>query len=307
MLKIGSHVSMNGKDMLLGSVKEALSYNANSFMIYTGAPQNTIRRKTSEMKIEEAKALMEEHDLSLDNVIVHAPYVMNLANGDPEKRQFAVDFLTSEIKRTAEIGAKQIVLHPGAHVKQGVDVGIKYIVEGLNKVIENTQGLDVKIALETMAGKGTEVGKTFEELKAIIDGVNDDARLSVCFDTCHTHDAGYGTKDDFDAVISEFDQVIGKERISVFHINDSKNPLNAHKDRHENIGFGYIGFDALNYIVNHPDFMDVPKILETPYVTETEDSKDKVFPPYKEEIEMFRNKVFDQNVLHNIRKKDAIS
>lgn len=303
MLKIGSHVSMNGKEMLVGSVKEALSYDANSFMIYTGAPQNTRRKPTSELRIEEAKALMEEHNLSLDNVIVHAPYIMNLANQDPEKRQFAVDFLTKEIERTAAIGAKQIVLHPGAHVKQGAEVGIMHIIAGLNKVIENTKGLDVLIALETMAGKGTEVGRNFGELKAIIDGVDDNSRISVCFDTCHTHDSGYLTKDNFDKVVEEFDSVIGKERISVFHINDSKNDLGASKDRHENIGFGYIGFEALNYIVNHKDFMDVPKILETPYVTETEDSKDKVYPPYKHEITMFRNQVFNENIMNDIRNK----
>jgi len=303
MLKIGSHVSMNGKEMLVGSVKEALSYNANAFMIYTGAPQNTRRKPISEMRIEEAKALMKESNLSFDNVIVHAPYVMNLANPDPLKQEFAVDFFTEEIKRTASIGAKQIVLHPGAHVKEGVEVGIKNIINGLNKVIENTKDLDVLIALETMAGKGTECGKTFEELKMIFDGVTNNKRLSVCFDTCHTHDAGYKTKEDFDSVIKEFDELIGKERISVFHINDSKNDFGAAKDRHENIGFGFIGFDALNYIVNHKDFLDIPKILETPYVAKEETPKEKVFPPYKEEIQMFINQEFDQNILKKIRQK----
>lgn len=305
MLKIGSHVSMRGKDMLLGSVKETLSYNANSFMIYTGAPQNTRRKPISEMKIDEAKELMIENGLSLDNVIVHAPYIMNLANGDPEKRQFAVDFFTKEIERTAEIGAKQIVLHPGAHVKQGPEIGIEHIINGLNQVIENTKGLDVLIALETMAGKGTEVGRNFDELKSIIEGVTDPSRISVCFDTCHTHDAGYSTKEDFDAVIKEFDVKIGKDKISVFHINDSKNPLGASKDRHENVGFGYIGYKALNYIVNHPDFMHVPKILETPYITETPETKERLYPPYKEEIEMFRTQVFDEEVINKIRKKDT--
>ncbi len=306
MLKIGSHVSLKGKEMLLGSVKETLSYNANSFMIYTGAPQNTRRKPIEELKIPEAVALMKENGLSLDNVVVHAPYVMNLANPDPEKRDFAVKFFTSEIERTAKIGAKQIVLHPGAHVKQGADIGITNIIEGLDRVIENTKDLDVLIALETMAGKGTECGRNFEELAQIINGVKDNSRLSVCFDTCHTHDAGYDTKAAFDKVIKEFDQVIGKERISVFHINDSKNEKGAGKDRHENIGFGYIGFDALNYIVNHPDFMDIPKILETPYVTKTSESKEKVFPPYKEEIAMFRAQKFDLKVLAKIRKKDVI-
>jgi len=303
MLKIGSHVSMNGSDMLVGSVKEALSYKANSFMIYTGAPQNTRRKPLSELRIEEAKALMKKNGLSLDNVVVHAPYVMNLANQDPEKRAFAVEFLTSEIQRTHAIGAKQIVLHPGAHVKQGADIGIAHIIEGLNKVIENTKELDVIIALETMAGKGTECGRNFEELKLIFDGVSNNNRLGVCFDTCHTHDAGYLVKDHFDQVIEQFDQIIGKDKITVFHINDSKNDLGAAKDRHENIGFGYLGFDALNHIVNHPDFEDVPKILETPYVTETPDSKDRVFPPYLEEIEMFRTQQFDPEILQKIRQK----
>jgi len=293
---------MGGKEMLVGSVKEALSYNANAFMIYTGAPQNTSRRPLNQMKIEEAKALMEEHNIPFDNVVVHAPYIMNLANMDPEKRQFAVDFLTTEIKRTAAIGAKQIVLHPGAHVKQGAKVGIEHIINALNLVIENTKDLDVLIALETMSGKGTEIGRSFEELKAIIDGVEHDERISVCFDTCHTHDAGYATKENFDAVIEEFDCIVGKERISAFHINDSKNPLGASKDRHENIGFGYIGYDALNYIVNHPDFMDIPKILETPYITETPDSKERLYPPYKREIEMFRAQEYDPEYVEIIRK-----
>ncbi len=303
MLKIGSHVSMNGKEMLLGSVKEAISYGANAFMIYTGAPQNTQRRPISDMRIEEAQVLMKEHGLSFDNVIVHAPYVMNLANHDPEKRAFAVDFLTSEIKRTAAIGAKQIVLHPGAHVKQGVDIGIQYIIEGLNQVIENTKDLDVFIALETMAGKGTEVGKTFEELKRIIDGVTHNERLSVCFDTCHTHDSGYHVKDNFNEVIEEFDRVIGKERISVFHINDSKNPIEASKDRHENIGFGYIGYEALYGVVHHPDFLEIPKILETPYITKNDESKERLYPPYKEEIEMLQHHIFDTLLVEKIREK----
>ena len=302
-MKIGSHVSMNGKDMLLASVKEAISYNANAFMIYTGAPQNTRRKAISEMKIEEATALMNEHNIPFENVIVHAPYIMNLANADPEKRAFAVEFLTKEIERTDAIGAKQIVLHPGAHVKQGPDIGLAFIIDGLNKVIENTKNLDVLIALETMAGKGTECGKSFEELKVIFDGVRHSERLSVCFDTCHTHDAGYDTKDDFDKVIEEVDSLIGKERISVFHINDSKNPKGASKDRHENIGFGYIGYEALHKIIHHKDFLDIPKILETPYVTETPDSKERLYPPYKEEIEMLKSDNYNENILTEIRKK----
>jgi deoxyribonuclease IV len=295
MLKVGSHVSMSGDEMYLGSVKEALSYKANAFMIYTGAPQNTIRKKISELKIEEAVQCMKENGLSFDNVIVHAPYIINLANPDPEKRAFAITFLTEEVKRSAAMHAKQIVLHPGSAVGKDREEAIKWIAEGVKKVISNTKNLDVKIALETMAGKGNEIGKTFEELKAIIDLVDEDARVSVCFDTCHTHDAGYRTKDDFEYVIKHFDEIVGKKYISVFHINDSKNLIGAAKDRHENFGFGFIGFDSLMKIVYHPDFMNVPKILETPYI------EDK--PPYLEEIEMIRKEVFDPELVEKIKQK----
>ncbi len=297
MIKIGSHVNMSGDDMLLGSVKEALSYNANAMMIYTGAPQNTRRKAIDELKITEAHELLRKNDISLNDVIVHAPYIMNLASPDSHKFQFAIDFLTSEIIRAYHIGAKQIVLHPGAHVGIGEEAAIKQIIRGLNEVIRNTKTLDVKIALETMAGKGTEVGKTFEELAEILNGVTDNERLSICFDTCHTHDSSYNIKEDFNQVITEFDKVIGKEHISVFHINDSKNPLGARKDRHENIGFGYIGFNALNEIVHHVDFTNIPKILETPYI----DIDDKSFPPYLEEINNFRQKSFNKTgILTNL-------
>ncbi len=296
MVKIGSHVSIGGKDMFLGSVKEALNYKANVFMIYTGAPQNTRRVDVSKMKIEEALDYMASHGINpITDVIVHAPYIMNLANPDPEKRAFAVDFLTREIVRTNMMHATQIVLHPGSAVGKDRPQAIKWIAEGLNQVIANTKDLKVKIALETMAGKGNEVGKTFEELREIIDLVEDNHRLSVCFDTCHTHDAGYDIKDDFQKVINHFDEVVGKERISVFHINDSKNPQGAAKDRHENFGFGYIGFDALLKVVYHKDFMNIPKILETPYIEKK--------APYLEEIEMIRNRVFDSKLQEKIAKK----
>ncbi|QVK19174.1 deoxyribonuclease IV [Mycoplasmatota bacterium] len=289
MIKIGSHVNMSGNDMFLGSVKEALSYGANAFMIYTGAPQNTRRKALDKMKIKEAHVLLNENKIALDDIVVHAPYIMNLANPDPVKHQFAIDFLTSEINRTYALGIKQIVLHPGAHVGSGEKDAINRIIKGLNQVIENTFDKDVKIALETMAGKGTEVGKSFEELANIITGVTHNERLSVCFDTCHTHDYGYPVKENFEQVINDFDKIIGKNRISVFHINDSKNPSGARKDRHQNIGFGHIGFDSLNEIVHHPDFTKVPKILETPHIL-IEDKKS--LPPYLEEITNFRNKLF---------------
>ncbi|CCI60922.1 deoxyribonuclease IV [Staphylococcus equorum] len=293
---LGSHVSMNGKKMLEGSAEEAYKLGESTFMIYTGAPQNTRRKPIEELNIEKGHEIMEQHGLS--NIVVHAPYIINIANTiKPHVFDLGVEFLQSEIERTQALGAKDIVLHPGSHVGEGADVGIKKIIEGLNEVLTNDN--NVRIALETMAGKGSEIGRNFEEIARIIDGVNHNERLSVCFDTCHTHDAGYNVKEDFDGVLNEFDKIVGVDRIKVVHVNDSKNDIGAHKDRHENIGFGYIGFDALNYIVHHDTFKDVPKILETPFVGEDKKSKK---PPYKLEIEMLKQQQFDpelQNKLLN--------
>lgn len=201
----------------------------------------------------------------IDNIVVHAPYIINIGNTtNPATFELGVEFLTSEIQRTHALGARQIVLHPGAHVGAGAETGIKQIISGLNEVLRPDQ--EVQIALETMAGKGSECGRSFEEIAMIIDGVTHNEKLSVCFDTCHVHDAGYDIVNDFDGVLNEFDKTVGIDRIKVLHVNDSKNSCGAKKDRHENIGFGHIGFDALNYIVHHPAFVDVPKILETPYV-----------------------------------------
>ena len=229
-----------------------------------------------------------------NHIVVHAPYVMNLANPSLEKREFAIEFLTSEIERSHRMHATQIVLHPGSAVASTVEQGISWIAEGLNQVIENTKDKPVRIALETMAGKGNEIGRTFEELKQIIDLIHDKSRVSVCFDTCHTHDSGYDIKHNFQSVIDEFDRVIGKEYISVFHINDSKNIRGARKDRHENIGFGEIGFEALMEVVYHQDFIKIPKILETPYIEEN--------APYKEELEMIRNNQFNPNLKETFLK-----
>lgn len=291
---IGSHVSMSGKKMLLASAEEAHQYGASTFMIYTGAPQNTRRKAIEDLNIEAGHAAMKEYGLS--NIVVHAPYIINIANTNkPEVFELGVNFLQNEIERTEAIGAKDIVLHPGSHVGAGADVGIKRIIEGLNEVLTNNN--DVRIALETMAGKGSEIGRTFEEIAQIIDGVTHNERLSICLDTCHIHDAGYDVVNDFDGVLNEFDKIIGVDRIKVVHVNDSKNPREAHKDRHENIGFGHIGFDALNYVVHHPQFENIPKILETPYVGE--DKKNKK-PPYKFEIEAFRNEKFDPKMKNKI-------
>lgn len=291
---LGSHVSMNGKKMLEGSAEEAHKFGESTFMIYTGAPQNTRRKPIEELNIEKGHEIMKAHGLS--NIVVHAPYIINIANTvKPHVFELGVEFLQSEIERTQAVGAQDIVLHPGSHVGEGTDAGIKKIIEGLNEVLTNDN--NVRIALETMAGKGSEVGRNFEELARIIDGVNHNDRLSVCFDTCHTHDAGYNVKEDFDGVLNEFDKIIGVDRIKVVHVNDSKNDIGAHKDRHENIGFGYIGFDALNYVVHHDTFKDIPKILETPYVGE--DKKNKK-PPYKLEIEMLKQQKFDEDLKNKI-------
>ena len=296
MLKLGSHVGMNGKEMFLGSVKEALSYGANTFMVYTGAPQNTRRKDVSELNIEAGQALMKENGIS--EFVVHAPYIINLANTVKEETyNLAVEFLQVEIERTQAMGSTTLVLHPGSHVGAGVEAGTAQIIKGLNEVL--TKDTKVNIALETMAGKGSEIGRNFEELARIYDGVTYSDKLRVCFDTCHTNDAGYDLVNSLDSVMEEFDRYIGKDQIAVFHINDSKNERGAQKDRHENFGFGNIGFDALLSVVNHPDFTDVPKILETPYIPLPDDKK-KSFAPYKWEIEMIRKGEFDPEMKEKI-------
>ncbi len=294
LLKIGSHVSMSGKKMLLGASEEAVSYGANTFMIYTGAPQNTRRKKIEDLNIAAGQLHMEQN--GIEDIIVHAPYIINIANTtNPATFELGVNFLRSEIERTEALGARQIVLHPGAHVGAGAEVGIKRIIEGLNEVLTGNENL--QIALETMAGKGSECGCTFEELAMIMDGVTHNDKLSVCFDTCHTHDAGYNIVEDFDGVLQEFDRIVGIDKLKVLHINDSKNILGARKDRHENIGYGQIGFESLVKIVHHPQLEDVPKILETPYVGTDKTNKKA---PYKHEIAMIKNKAFNENLLQEI-------
>lgn len=280
MILLGSHVGMSGKDMLLNSVREALSYGANTFMVYTGAPQNTRRKEISELNIPAARACMEEN--GMHNFIVHAPYIINLANTvKPETFALATEFLEKEITRTAAMGADVLVLHPGSHVGAGEEAGIAQICKGLNQVLN--EDTPVYIALETMAGKGSELGRSFEELKAIYDGCNYPEKLRVCFDTCHTNDAGYDLVHHYEEVMEEFDRILGLDQIAVFHINDSKNPRGAHKDRHENFGKGCLGADALMQVIADPRFVSIPKILETPYRKDPDNPK-KSTPPYQEEI-----------------------
>ena len=293
---IGSHVGMSGKEMLLGSAKEAVSYGANTFMFYTGAPQNTKRKEISELNIAPAWDYMKEH--GIEEIIVHAPYIINLGNSiKPETFDIAVKFLALELERSAACKSNTLILHPGAHVGAGVDAGIDQIDKGINEVL--TKDTTCNIALETMAGKGSEIGRTFEELARIFDKVTYNEKLRVCFDTCHAHDSGYDIVHDFDGVMEQFDKIIGKDRIAVFHINDSKNVRGAAKDRHANIGFGELGFDTLSYIIHHKDFEEIPKILETPYIPSPTKEK-KSYAPYKYEIEMLRNNTFDPDVMEHI-------
>ena len=281
-IKLGCHVGMAGKEMFLASAKEAASYGANVFMLYTGAPQNTRRKDISELNIEAGWEYARQH--GIEEIVVHAPYIINLANTvKPETYELAVEFLEKEIIRTAAMRSRIMVLHPGSHVNAGVEAGIAQVIKGLNTVL-NQNDDDVYIALETMAGKGSEVGRTFEELKAIYDGVDKKDRLRVCFDTCHVNYGGYDIVIHYDEVFEEFDKVIGLDQIAVFHINDSMNPLGAHKDRHANIDKGSIGYETLHRLVHDERFIDVPKILETPWLAE-EGSDKKTKPPYKEEIE----------------------
>lgn len=281
-IKLGCHVGMAGKEMFLASAKEAASYGANVFMLYTGAPQNTRRKDISELNIEAGWEYARQHEI--EEIVVHAPYIINLANTvKPETYELAVEFLEKEIIRTAAMRSRIMVLHPGSHVNAGMEAGIAQVIKGLNTVL-NQNDDDVYIALETMAGKGSEVGRTFEELKAIYDGVDKKDRLRVCFDTCHVNDAGYDIVNHYDEVFEEFDKVIGLDQIAVFHINDSMNPLGAHKDRHANIDKGSIGYETLHRLVHDERFINVPKILETPWLAE-EGSDKKTKPPYKEEIE----------------------
>lgn len=280
-MQIGSHVSISGKEMLLGSVKEALSYGANTFMVYTGAPQNTKRKAIEELNIEAATAYMKDNGIT--NFIVHAPYIINLANSlNPDIYKLGIDFLAEEINRTTKMGSNIIVLHPGSHVGAGVNIGINYISDALNQIL--TPNTSCYIALETMAGKGSEIGRNFEELAKIFDKVHCNDKLRVCFDTCHVHDSGYDIVNAFDNVIEHFDSLLGIENIAVFHINDSKNPCGAMKDRHANIGDGYIGYECLHSLVHDKRFLSIPKILETPYIPDETNPK-LTHPPYQKEIE----------------------
>jgi len=295
-LIIGSHVSFKSDKQLLGSVNEALSYGANTFMFYTGAPQNTIRSNINDNLTNKALEVMKENNINIDNVIVHAPYIVNLAKEDND---FAISFLKQEIKRCSMLHIKYMVLHPGSSVSITKEEGINNIINALNIILDNEY--DVTICLETMAGKGNEVGSNLLEIKNIINKIEYQNKIGVCLDTCHLNDAGYDISN-FDSILDEIDKLIGIDKIKCIHINDSKNILGSKKDRHENIGLGSIGFNNLINVIYNKRISNIPKILETPYVTIDNNSKDKIYPPYKQEIDMIKNRSFDNNLLDKIRK-----
>lgn len=298
-MKIGSHVSNNGLKMLVGSVEEALSYGENCFMVYLGAPQTTYRKDVEQLNYQKALEIAQKNGINPEDIIVHAPYIVNLGQSDDEKFNFAISFLAKELAMVGKVGLKYMVLHPGAHVGNGENFALDRIADGINEILRLTSNDNTVIAIETMAGKGTECGKTFEEIKRIIDLVHDKTRIGVCLDTCHIFDAGYDIVNSYEDVINEFDAVIGLEYLKVIHLNDSKNQLGSHKDRHENIGFGNIGFNVLLKVLNDKRFEQIPKILETPYVSV---SKLESYPPYKEEIEMLKNQTFNENLKEEVIK-----
>ena len=298
MLLIGSHVSFKSADQLVGSVKEAVSYGSSCFMFYTGAPQNTKRCEINDELTNEALKIMKENNIDIKNVVVHAPYIINLANNEiKEKYDFSINFLKEEIKRVEKFGIEKLVLHPGSYTTLNLDTGIDNIINALNEIINPNQ--KVKICLETMAGKGTETCFKLEHIKRIFDGVKHNDKLMVCLDTCHLNDAGYNMND-FDDFLEKFNNIIGIDKIGCIHVNDSKNAISSHKDRHENIGFGTIGFNSLINIIYNEKLEKIPKILETPYVDSSE-GKNRAYAPYKFEIDMIKNKKFNDNLYNDIR------
>lgn len=300
MLKIGSHVSF-GKEQLLTSVKEAVSYNANTFMFYTGAPTNTIRKDIDVKNIDEARKMMEENGIDINDVICHAPYIVNLGSAtDVEKYKFSIDFVRNELKRCDAMGISKMVLHPG-NATGGItkQEGLDNIVNAINEVLDGTT--KCKILLETMAGKGTECATSIEEISYLINNIIKKEQIGICLDTCHLSDSGVDlTK--FDKYLDELSKHVNLDYIGCIHVNDSKNPQGAKKDRHANLGDGYIGFETIMNIINNPRLEGRPFILETPYIGDTDDSKERIYPPYKFEIEMIRNNKFDENIKTKIRE-----
>lgn len=258
MLNIGCHLSTTKGYENMG--KEALKIGANTFQYFTRNPRGGKAKDINEKDILALRKLMEENKFA--KILAHAPYTLNGCSADESTREFASEMMADDLERLKYLPTSLYNFHPGSHVKQGVDVGINYIVEMLNKVLKPEH--TTIVLLETMAGKGTEVGRTFEEIAEIISRVELNEKMGVCLDTCHVYDAGYDIVNDLDGVLEEFDRIIGLDRLHAIHLNDSKNPFKSHKDRHEKIGEGEIGFEAIKRIINHPKLRNIPFFLETP-------------------------------------------
>lgn len=272
MLNIGCHLSTSKGFYNMG--KEALSIGANTFQFFTRNPRGGKAKDIDENDIKKLIKLMKENNFS--KILAHAPYTLNACSKDENTREFAFEMMQDDLRRMEYLPGNLYNFHPGSHVKQGTEIGIKYIAELLNKVLKKDQ--TTKVLLETMAGKGTEVGRSFEEIGEIISRVELKEHMGVCLDTCHVFDAGYDIVNDFDNVLEQFDKIIGLDRLYAIHLNDSKNPFNSHKDRHEKIGEGSIGLEAVTRIINHPKLKDIPFFLETP----------NELDGYKKEIEILR-------------------
>ena len=255
---IGSHISASKGFEAMG--KQALKLGANTFAFFTRNPRGGKAKEIDPADVDKLLALMEEHHFG--KLVAHAPYTMNLCAAKENVRNFSMEMFQDDLKRMDYLPGNYYNFHPGSHTGQGAEVGIDLIAEALNKVL--FPEMTTTVLLETMAGKGTEIGRSFEELRAIIDKVELDDKVGVCLDTCHVNDAGYDVVNNLDGVLEEFDKVIGLDRLKAIHLNDSKNPLGAHKDRHEKIGEGYIGKDAMERIINHPSLKNLPFYLETP-------------------------------------------
>ncbi len=276
--------------MLVNAAQEGIAYDASTIMVFTGAPQNTRRKDISRFHIPEGRALLDAHHIS--PLIVHAPYIINLANTkNPHAHDFGVQFMLGELKRAEAIGASDISFHPGAHVGAGAEKGIDQLARSLSEVFEKTTTTHVRIAVETMAGKGSEICVNFQQMGKLLKLVGS-PRLCVTFDTCHVYDSGYDLKNHMDDVFSQFSDDIGLDKLTVFHLNDSKFGLSSHKDRHANIGFGKLGWDALYRIATMKQFAHVPKILETPAIPDPADKHTR-YNSYKREIAELRAGTFD--------------
>ena len=257
MLKLGCHLSASKGNAAM--VKTALSIGANTFAFFTRNPRGSSAKKEDPADSAKAVKLLEEHQFG--PLVAHGAYTMNLCTADAEARGFAAEVLADDLRRMAALPGNFYNFHPGSHVGQGVEAGVDYIAAALKKAME--PGYPVTVLLEAMAGKGSEIGGKFEELKMIIDAVGS-PDLGVCIDTCHIYDGGYDIVNDLDGVLAEFDRIVGLDRLKALHLNDSKNPFASHKDRHECLGQGSLGLDTFRNIVNHPLLRDKPMILETP-------------------------------------------